>query len=197
MLLWNIIFVWRIIFLSLAVTKFIYIHMSQYHYTQYHFLQNIFSSNYKKHRLRFYIASCIDSTITWEVMQSFNFIISVGILAYFVIVILLLTHWGRMTHICVNKLIIIGSDNGLSPSRRQAIIGTNARILLIGPLGTNFSEIFIEIYTFSFKEINLKISSEKWRPSCLDLDVSINTRNAHRKLLVQHSQHLKCIAKLA
>ena len=50
-----------------------------------------------------------------------------------------------MTHICVNKLTIIGSDNGLSPGRRQAIIWTNAGILLIGPLGTNFPEILIEI----------------------------------------------------
>ena len=58
-----------------------------------------------------------------------------------------LTHWGRVTHICVGKLIIIGSDNGLSPERRQAIIWPNAGILLIGPLGTNFSEIFIEIQT--------------------------------------------------
>ena len=33
-----------------------------------------------------------------------------------------LTHWGRVTHICVGKRIIIGSDNGLSPDRRQAII---------------------------------------------------------------------------
>ena len=47
-----------------------------------------------------------------------------------------------MTHICVSKLTIIGSDNGLLPGRRQAIIWTNAGILLIGPLGTNFSEIF-------------------------------------------------------
>ena len=31
-------------------------------------------------------------------------------------------HWGRVTHICVNKLSILGSDNGLSPGRRQAII---------------------------------------------------------------------------
>ena len=46
-----------------------------------------------------------------------------------------------MTHICVNKLAIIGSDNGLSPGRRQAIIWNNAGILLIGPLGTNFSEM--------------------------------------------------------
>ena len=34
----------------------------------------------------------------------------------------LLTHWGRVTHICVSKLTIIGSYNGLSPGRRQAII---------------------------------------------------------------------------
>ena len=58
-----------------------------------------------------------------------------------------LTHWGRVTHICVSKLTTIGSDNGLSPGRRQAIIWTNAGILLIGPLGTNFSEILIEILT--------------------------------------------------
>ena len=56
-----------------------------------------------------------------------------------------LTHWDRVTHLCVNKLTIIGSDNGLSPGRRQAIIWTNDRILLIGPLGTNFSEILIAI----------------------------------------------------
>ena len=61
-----------------------------------------------------------------------------------------LTHWGRVTHICVGNLTIIGSDDGLSPGRRQAIIWTNAGILLIGPLGTNFNEILIEIYTFSF-----------------------------------------------
>ena len=44
-----------------------------------------------------------------------------------------LTHWGRVTHICVGKPTIIGSDNGLSPGRRQAIIWTNAGILLIEP----------------------------------------------------------------
>ena len=33
-----------------------------------------------------------------------------------------LTHWGRVTNICVSNLNIIGSDNGLSPGRRQAII---------------------------------------------------------------------------
>ena len=52
-----------------------------------------------------------------------------------------LTHWGRMTHMCVSKLTIIGWDNGLSPGRRQAIIWTNAGILLVETLGTKFSEI--------------------------------------------------------
>ena len=56
-------------------------------------------------------------------------------------VIAWLTHWGWVTHICVGNLTIIGSNNALSPRRRQAIIWTSAGILLIGPLGTNFSEI--------------------------------------------------------
>ena len=75
----------------------------------------------------------------------------------------LLTHWGRVTHICVGKLTIIGSDNGLSPVRRQTIIRTNAGILLIRPSGTNFSEILIEIDVFSFKKMHFKMSSAKWR----------------------------------
>ena len=82
-----------------------------------------------------------------------------------------LTHRGRVTHICVSKLTIIGSNNGLSPGRRQAIIWTNAAILLIGPLGTNFSELLIEILTFSFKKMRLKVWSAKWRPFCLGLNV--------------------------
>ena len=82
-----------------------------------------------------------------------------------------LIHWGQVTHICVSKLTIIGSDNGFSPDRRQAIIWTNAGLLLIGPLGTNFSEIFIEILTFSYKKIHLKVSSVKRRPFCLGLNV--------------------------
>ena len=110
-----------------------------------------------------------------------------------------LTHWGRATHICVGNLTIIGSDNGLSPGRCQAITRTNVRILLIGPLGTTFSEMLIEIHTFSFKKINLKMSSGKWRPFCLGLNVlthwfSGNNRNACLQLCVVHvkrstSQH--------
>ena len=44
-----------------------------------------------------------------------------------------LTHRGRVTYICVSKLTVTGEDNGNSPARHQAIIWTNAGILLIGP----------------------------------------------------------------
>ena len=85
---------------------------------------------------------------------------------------ILWTHWGRVTHICVGKLTTIGSDNGLSPGRRQAIIWTNDRILLIGPLGTNFSEILIAIETFSlqenaFENIVCEMASILSRPQCV------------------------------
>ena len=101
--------------------------------------------------------------------------------------ILALTHWGRVTHICVGKLTIIGSDNGLSPERRRAIIWTNAGILLIGPLGTNFSEMLIEIQTFSLKKIRLKMSSAKCCSFRLGLNVLIGILSAptepHQKAL--------------
>ena len=83
----------------------------------------------------------------------------------------LLTHGGRVTHTCVSKLTIIGSDNGLAPGRHQAIIWINVGILLIGSLTINFNEIWIEIHIFSIKKIHLKMSSGKWRPLCLSLNV--------------------------
>ena len=82
-----------------------------------------------------------------------------------------LTHWGGVTHIRIGKLIIIGSDNSLSPGRRQAIIWTNAGMLLIAPLGTNVNEILNGIQKFSLKKMRVKMSSVKWRPFCLSLNV--------------------------
>ena len=84
----------------------------------------------------------------------------------------MLTHWGPVMHICVSDLTSIGSDNGLSPGRRQAIIRTNAGILLIRPLGTNFSEFLVEILILSLKNMCLKVSSAKRRPFCLGLNDS-------------------------
>ena len=77
-------------------------------------------------------------------------------------------------HINVSKLTIIGSDNGLSPGRRQVIIWTNAGISLIGPLGTNVSEILVKIYTFSFQKNAFENSVRKmtailpW-PQCVNM----------------------------
>ena len=94
-----------------------------------------------------------------------------------------LTHWGRVTHISVGKLFIIGSDNGLSPGRRQAIICTNAGILLIWTLGTNFSEILSEIHAFSFTEMHLKMSSAKWRLFCSGLNV-LMVKKVHSHIIL-------------
>ena len=85
----------------------------------------------------------------------------------------LLTHWGRVMHICVSNLTIIGSDNGWAPGQHQAIIWTNAGIFSIGPSGTNFSEILIEIHTFLFKNMHLKKLSAKWQSFRLCLNVLI------------------------
>ena len=103
-----------------------------------------------------------------------------------------LTHWGRATHICVSKLTTIGSDKDLSPGRRQAIIWTNAGILLIGPLGINFSGILIEIYTVSFNKVHMKMSSAnaKWRLFRLGLNELIQTPDARRAPInLQWSEH--------
>ena len=71
-----------------------------------------------------------------------------------------LIDWGRVTHICVGNITIIGSDNCLSPGRRHAIIWTDAGILLIGPSATDVNEILIKNHTFSFKKIYLKMSPD-------------------------------------
>ena len=83
-----------------------------------------------------------------------------------------LTHWGRETHLCVVKLTIIASDNGLSPGRRQAIIWTNAGILLIGPLGTNFNEVNRNSYIFiqenAPENVVCEMASILSRPQCVN-----------------------------
>ena len=84
-----------------------------------------------------------------------------------------LTHWGQVTHICVSKITIIGSDNGLLPGWCPAIIWTNAGTLLIGTLGTNLNQILSDIHIFSFREMYLKMSYGKWKPFCLDFNMWI------------------------
>ena len=74
-----------------------------------------------------------------------------------------------MTHICVSKITIIGSDNGLSPGRRQAIIWINAGILFIEPCGTwnlnRKSSIFIPANVF--QNVVWKMAAILSRPQCV------------------------------
>ena len=91
-----------------------------------------------------------------------------------------ITHWGRAAHICVSKLTIIDSDNGVSPGRRQAIIWTNAGLSLIGPLRTNFNEILIEIHAFSFKKMPFEMPSAKVA-SILSQPQCVKTPDHHYK----------------
>ena len=91
-----------------------------------------------------------------------------------------------MTHICVNKLTTIGSDNGLSPGRRQAIIRTNAGILLIctlrNKLQWNFwSKIFIEENTL--ENIVCEIMSISSRHQCVNSTWSLVGHVAWRRLM--------------
>ena len=92
------------------------------------------------------------------------------------------THWSRVTHICFSTLGHHWFRQGLLPVRHQAIIWTNAE-MLIGPLGANFTEILLVTHTFSIKKIHLKMSSGKWRPFCLDLNVLINRQQNHCHVL--------------
>ena len=83
-----------------------------------------------------------------------------------------ITHSVRATHICVSKLTIIVSGNGLASGWRQAITWTNAGILSIGPLETNFSEIFfnrnfhIFIQENAFENVVKKLADILSLPQC-------------------------------
>ena len=83
-----------------------------------------------------------------------------------------LTHWGRVTHICVGNLTSIGPDNGLPPSRRQAIIWTKCWDIvnwtLTNKLQWNFnpySNIFIQ--ENAFENVVCEMASILSRPQCV------------------------------
>ena len=84
-----------------------------------------------------------------------------------------LTHWGWVTHICVDKLTI-DPDNGLSPDRRQAIIGLNAEILLIGLFGRNkfqwnlYRNSYIFIQQNVLQNVVWEMSAILYRPLCVN-----------------------------
>ena len=107
--------------------------------------------------------------------------------------ILALTHWGRVMYISISELSIIGSDNGLSPGRRQATIWTNTiwtNIVNWTP-GNKFQLNIIEIHIFSFKKMHLKRSSAKRRPFCLGLNVLRTQPHLHDSTHIDHAIDLQ------
>ena len=93
----------------------------------------------------------------------------------------LITHWGRVTHICVGNLTSIGSYNGLSPGRRQAIIWTNAGIFVNWTLGNklrwNFnqnSNIFFQ--ENPFENVVWNIAAILSRPQCDNLSTILTSK---------------------
>ena len=64
------------------------------------------------------------------------------------------------------------------PIRRQAVAGTNAKLLSIRPSGTNSGEIWNKIPRFSFMKLHAKISSAKttailFLPQCVAPNVEV------------------------
>ena len=92
--------------------------------------------------------------------------------AFFVLI-----HWGRVTHICVSKLTVVGSDNGLPPGRRQAIVWTNAEILLIGPSGTCFRNLNRNSYVFIQENAFCKMAAICFWPQCVKQHDEVVIRN--------------------
>ena len=107
-----------------------------------------------------------------------------------------LTHWGRVTHICVGNLTIIGPNNCLSPGRRQAIIWNNTGILLIAPWGTNFSENFnrysnIFIRENAFENVVCEMASILIRPQCVK-DAIVDLAQRERRRGQNYTDNSRC-----
>ena len=84
-----------------------------------------------------------------------------------------LTHWGRVTHICVGKLTIIGSDNDLSPSQAAPSHYLNqcwniVNLTLGNKLQWNFNRNWnILIPENAFEYIVCEMASILSRPQCV------------------------------
>ena len=88
----------------------------------------------------------LNNTVHVKLPEFYTYIINFSILPVSKLcnsISLILIHWGRVMHVCVSKLTITDSFG-----RHQAIIWTNAVILLIRPIVRNFNEIPIDIHKF-------------------------------------------------
>ena len=109
----------------------------------------------------------------------------------------LLTHWNRVTHICVGNLTIIGRNNGLSPGWRQHIIWINVGVLVIGHLATKFRELLIEILTLSLNIMDLKVSYARSLCHGLKFSMKIMFHIITSWYLIQNTYQLKFVCGIS
>ena len=88
-----------------------------------------------------------------------------------------------MTQICVGKLTIIGSDNGLSPGRRQAIIWTKCWNIANLTLMNKFQWYFYQNSIIFIPENELEnvvceMASILSRPQCVNNSVAVRYKKS-------------------
>ena len=118
-----------------------------------------------------YICTCIQITKFADIIPQWHGVTHVSEVA----VVIALTHWGRVTHICVSNVTIIGSDNGLSPDWCQAIIWTSDGNIVDWTLGILRNKLqwnlkrnpYIFIQENAFESVVWKMSAILSRPQCV------------------------------
>ena len=107
-------------------------------------MNNIISKVVMNNIISIIVASTLSTAYVCDLSKYQTKGMSSWMLPTYKIYISLLIHWGWVTHVFVGNLTTIGSDNGLLPYRRQAIIWTNVEILLIGPKGKEHNSVKLE-----------------------------------------------------
>ena len=82
-----------------------------------------------------------------------------------------LTHWGRVTHICVGNLTIIGWDMWLVAWMAPSHYLNQCWNIVNWTPRSKHQWNFNRNSKFSFKKMYFKMLSAKWRPFCLGLNV--------------------------
>ena len=103
---------------------------------------------------------------------------------------ILLTHWGRVRHICVSKITIIGSDNGLSPpSHYLNQCWDIVNLTLKNKLQWNIHwHSYISIQENAFENVVCEMSAILSRPQCVNTLVGERS-GCYLKLVIFNPYH--------
>ena len=103
-----------------------------------------------------------------------------------------LTHWGLGMHICISKLTIISSDNGLAPGRHQALCVNQWCNIVNWSLGNKLQwnldgNLYIFIQENAFENVVWKMSAILSWPQCVKDQVPID--EIHRLERLDYTLH--------